>query len=353
MLRHLLLLMVSAMLAAPEAARAADARVYEGDVGGSPVVMKLEVDGSSAYGAYFYRRTLFDIDLNGEVRGDALQLESRLTQDKLSLVPRRDGYAGTLTTSRGRSLPLALRPAKLASSRDAPDDLDGYERLRLSGLALAAGEAQTVAGRRIRWHAESRSGVSLFRLESGYAPHVLAAINQSLARAQWRRVAHYFGCPDIDDHAGLESPPPEEPYLSERFVSFAWPSSWSCAGAAHPDFGLEGHTFDAATGRELALDELLRFGPAAPPKPDTDAWYRYRSEVFAPAVVALMARLHPEAMKPASGEDCDYSASGVWDFPAWHVTEKGLYLGASFPRVARACDNPEWSFVPLSALKGR
>jgi hypothetical protein len=57
--------------------------------------------------------------------------------------------------------------------------------------------------------------------------------------------------------------------------------------------------------------------------------------------------------KPAGDEDCDYGDAGVWSFPAWHVTSQGLYLGASFARVARVCDNPEWSFIPLAALAAR
>jgi hypothetical protein len=355
MLRRLLLSVVASFIAVT-VAHAADAKLFEGEVGGLPIVLKVEVDGQSAFGAYFYRRTLFDIILNGEVRGGAVQLEAPFTEDKLKLVPKGDGYTGQLTTARGKTLPVSLRPVRPAV-RSEFGDLDGYERLRLAALTLRAGRTETIGQGSIRWFVEPSSGVSLFRLVSGYGASATATINRALAQAHWKRVADYFGCPAFGGGPGSEISKPEDVYLSNRFISFGWPASWSCAGAAHPDFGLEGHSFDAVSGRELALDEVLHFGSAAPPKPDTDAWYEYRSGTFAPGVVALMKRLHPkEVLNPSGGadeEDCDYSDPGVWDFPAWHVTEKGLYLGATFARVVRVCDNPDWSYIPLSALPRR
>jgi hypothetical protein len=77
-------------------------------------------------------------------------------------------------------------------------------------------------------------------------------------------------------------------------VSFALTNSWDCAGAAHPDFGSEGHSFDAGTGKELSLDDLLKFGRGPTPQKDSDAWLEYRSKAFAPALVALLKRFHPK-----------------------------------------------------------
>lgn len=89
------------------------------------------------------------------------------------------------------------------------------------------------------------------------------------------------------------------------------------------------------------------------PAQGSDAWYSYRDKVFAPALVALLRGYHPQEMAPPKkddDDDCDYTQSDVWYFPSWSLSAKGLWVGASFPRVARACDGPEWAIIPWPAL---
>ena len=77
------------------------------------------------------------------------------------------------------------------------------------------------------------------------------------------------------------------------------------------------------------------------------AWADYRGEVFAPWVVRQLARRYPAEMAAPRDEDsCDYRDPEVWKFPAWYVTPKGIHLAASFARVARACDDPDWAVLP-------
>ncbi|WP_424361028.1 hypothetical protein [Methylocystis parvus] len=332
------------------------AKVYEGVVGSAPIVMSLEGPDDSFSGNYFYRSQRFDIDLSGETKKGVIQLEAFITGDKLSLKPDGAGYTGSLTTAKGKTLPVHLHPVGPEAARNAPADAgDGislYERIRLSGLALKPQKTETVAGRDLRWYLEPTSGARLFRIESGYDAPVMEAINKALARIQWANVSEYFSCPGMEGGSGLENAEVGKPYLSDAHVSFAIEESWSCAGAAHPDFGMEGHSFDAKTGKEMELDDLLKFGKAPVPKKDSDAWLDYRSKTFAPGVVALLKRFYPKEMKAPKGEDdCNYSDAEVWSFPAWRLTEKGVYVGASFARAMRVCDNPEWSVIPYSALK--
>ncbi len=330
-------------------------RVYEGTVGASPVVVKLEGEGDGVSGQYFYRSKRFDIDLFGEEKNGALQLESRLTADKLRLKLEGSNYAGELTTKSGKTLAVQLRAVGPDAARDLPDDLPGdlglYEKLQLSGLTLKPEKTATIAGRNIRWQVEPSSGNRLFRIENDYPAPAMEAINKALAQIQWREVSQYFGCPSAEGGAGIENSEASSPWLSDAYVSFSISDSWSCAGAAHPDFGMEGHSFDAQTGKEIALDDFIKFGKGPVPAKDTDAWYDYRSKTFAPGLVALLKRFHPKEMaKRKKDDDCDYSQTEVWDFPAWHLTEKGLYVGASFARAMRVCDNPEWAVIPWSAL---
>jgi len=327
--------------------------VYEGAVGAAPVVVTLDISGNSVSGNYFYSGKWFDIDLQGEAKKGALQLKSNATGDKLTLKPTASGYVGALTTAKRKTLVVELRAIgpEAASNvpADAADGLNLYEKMRASGLTLKPQKAETIAGKSVRWYVEPVSGLRLFRIESGYAAPAMETMNKALTRVQWRNISDYFGCLSSEGGPGAESSVDGSPYFSDAYVSFALNTSWDCAGAAHPDSGSEGHSFDARTGKELWLDDVLKFGKGATPQKDSDAWLEYRSKTFAPALVALLKRFHPKEMAPHD-DDCDYSEADVWSFPAWRLTVRGVYVGASFPRVARNCDNPEWSIIPYSAL---
>lgn len=352
-----LLVVITAPLSSSVAKDSASAaKVYEGVVGSSPIIMSLERADDSVSGSYFYRTKRFDIELYGDEKNGAIRLESSLTGDKFKFKPDGSGYSGSLTTAKGKTLPVHMKAvengAAGAPPADAGDDLDLYEKLRLSGLELKPQRVEAVSGRMVRWYMEPVSGARLFRIESGYAAPAMDAMNKALARIQWSNVSEYFGCPGSDGGAGVENSEVRNLYLSDAYVSFSIDEAWSCAGAAHPDFGMEGHSFDARTGKEIELDEILKFGNGSVPRKDSEAWLDYRGSVFAHGVIALLKRAHPREMtKPHDGDGCDYSNAEVWDFPSWRMTEKGLYLGASFPRVERNCDNPDWSVIPYATLK--
>lgn len=311
-----------------------------GAAGASPIVMELQPGRGEPGGRYFYRRTRYDINFSGETKSGAMSLEGFTTGDKFVLRQSGTGYAGEMTTKAGRRLPVTLHPLPAG---------DSYEAERRAGLTLTPAGSYAVSSRQLRWYVEAQSGIRLFRIESGYPPAVTTAINSALQTAQWQEVDDYFACPGEGGGPGMEESRVSSVYLSADYVSWAWSASWSCANAAHPDFGTKGHNFSARTGRALTLDDLVSFGKAPPP--DTDAWRDYRSSAFAKGLVARLEALYPKQMAaPGSDDGCDYSDPGVWDFPTSYLTAKGLYVGAVFARVARNCDNPAWSVIPWSAL---
>lgn len=341
-------------LALASRAAAADAeRVYAGSAGPMRIVMALNEDGGEVYGRYFYARTRTDIDISGKRAAGGIDLASEETGDRIRLVPAGADLTGVLTTAKGRSFPVRLSPAAQPGDLppDAPKDLDLYGRLQIGGLAFVPDAVERRAGRTIRWFREPVTGLRLFRLEGGYPPAASAAINHRLAEQQWTYVSHTLGCAGSDGRTGVETSRVDALWLGARYLSYRWMSSWDCAHAAHPDFGPEGHAFDARSGGELSLDAVLTFGGPPAPKTDSDAWMTYRDRVFAPRVVALLKRTHPTEMRPPHGDDdCDYTDPEVWTFPAWTLSDRGLWLGAYFPRVARACDAPDWAIAPWNAL---
>jgi hypothetical protein len=78
----------------------------------------------------------------------------------------------------------------------------------------------------------------------------------------------------------MDTSEPDRPWLGAAYASYLWRSAWYCAVTAHPEFSIEGYSFDARTGKQLALDEVLPIGAATVPVENMDACYV--SDVLAP-----------------------------------------------------------------------
>ena len=357
---HAAVLLASLMLLAmPFRAHAEAMQVFEGSAGTARLVMELEATGNEVTGRYFYRKYRLDIGLAGSWSGETLTLAARTNGDSMILRRNRNGLAGSLVTKNGRTVPVNLTPIAIQSaSQMAPSaimpDLSPYEQVQLADLALVRGETRQDGSRVLRNWREPVSGIEMFRIESGYPTAVLDKINAAFERQQWERVSQWFTCEGYDGEPGMEITEVKAPYLGDEFVSYAWSVSYSCAGTAHPDFGTQGYTFNAQTGRELVLEDLLYFGTQPVPAAESTEFYTYRTEVFSSRVVALLGQLHPHEMIPAeaadAGDECDYTDPSVWNFPSWYLTKDGLYLGAYFSRAMRPCDEPDWAVIPWRYL---
>jgi hypothetical protein len=330
-------------------ANAGTETVYEGTVGSRSVVFDLSDDGANVSAKYFYRATRLGIDLDGTRSGEQINLSSD-SDDQITLAPSGADLTGSLTTAKGRTFPVRLHPAHAPTGlpEGIPPGLSVYKQLQLSGLGLTPGQAVSVSGKTLRWYREGTTGIRMFRLENGYPAPAMAAINHALARQQWDGVFDWFDCIQ-GGKPGMDVSRVHAPWLGPHVLSYTWFTRWCCEGG-YPDSLTAGHSFDAMTGRELTLDEVLRVGHHPVPRPEnSDAWYSYRSKTFAPAVVALLRRYHPTEMARTDG-DCDYTDPSVWDSPSWALTAKGLWLGAIFPRAGGACDATAWAVIPWSAL---
>ena len=354
-------LFVLAVLWCADAWAAVDPAVFTGSVGRAQIVLQLYVDADRVSGRYFYRRTRQDIPLDGAQADGTLQLTAQVTGDSLTLARAGHRLVGRLVTKAGVSFPVALDPAEPTpaspSARpgtdtppDGPDEL--YERFRMQDLRLAVRSRQVISGRTIAWYREDLSQREMFRLEAGYPTPVMDAINPQLETFHLERVQQTLSCTGIDGRTGVEDSHAEAPFLSADYVSFTWVASWSCEGAAHPDFETSARTFDARTGRRLQLEDILWFGRGAPPREETPEWLDYRANVFAPRIVALMTRLHPADMaKPATPDDtCDYSQPDMWTNAGWSIGPGGLVLHVYTYRAQRQCDDPAFAVIPMAVV---
>ncbi|GLQ98823.1 hypothetical protein [Dyella mobilis] len=341
--------------------------VFKGTIGQAAVVMSLYAEAS--WGNYFYEKYKRDIVLRGSVKGHDYQLFEGLDDDgdrtANQMQLHRDGthLTGTYTSAKGKTLPVVLelvpsgsvpepRPDLKLEADDAGKLLAGgdYNRLRLAGLQLAPQKKETFdGGYTIQWYLEPRSGERLFRLVAGWPQAAMTAINTQLEAEQFNNALASLGC------AGMGQTPSEVTLerVDSQFLSAMISASWSCEGAAHPNAGVYGITFDTRTGQELSLNDLWWLGKGAKPKKDSDADMDYQDKVFAPTVVHLLTQWHPKEMsKPTDEDACDYSDPQVWNLVTYWLTDDGLELYPSFNHAQEGCQSDtDWAVIPYGVLE--
>ncbi|WP_408950827.1 hypothetical protein [Lysobacter sp. Hz 25] len=360
------ILLCAAALALSSFPAIAAAELWQGSIGGLPVVVSLDGD-TDIDGQYFYRKHLLDQRLQGRRDDDAhlhLRVETRDGEvtERWELWPKGRDLLGQWQGGKGKKLPIQLHKVDIAALRAGADGAryrrgvdDGYEALRIGALELKSGKRETFAGHRLQWWVEPRSGIDLFQVESGYDVATLARINAVLRERQWKSVASYFQCKSFEMGEYEQTTIPR--YMDERVLSVSLFTSYDCGGA-HPDFGDSPLNLDVRSGRELELEDVLWLGKGRPPRPNDDdraeyqRWSGYRDDTLAPWLVATLSKLYPAEMAaPKADQGCDYRELSDWNLPSWHLRPEGLYVGPIFARVGRACEYPQWPVIPWKLVE--
>lgn len=349
--------------------------VLTGTLGKSAIVVELNLSRpDSISGRYFYEKYHKDLPLSGKLTGQELKLKEGLSYDDNPTLPTLrlhtsgdSRWAGEWTGAKGKSYNVQLAEKQIAAPDQSAEpgwqDIyrqSAYDYLRLSQLKLKGDKKQTFMGHDLQWWTEPESGITLFEITSGYTPEQAALINQQLRSRLWHEVVTYHECLLGGSRMGGDFHQSVSPELmTPGVVSLNIFTSYDCGGA-HPDFGDSPLNLDVDTGKELTLEDVLWVGKGKPFHYERDekngvsfdTYSSYRGQTFAPWLVSQLQAAHPDEMKkPDTEDDCDYTDASVWQFPSWHFTEKGLYLGPYFARAKRACEGPDWSVVPYSVIK--
>ncbi|UTH76174.1 hypothetical protein [Chromobacterium sp. IIBBL 290-4] len=339
------------------------ADVWQGEVGGAPVVMEWSVDEQGeAEGRYFYRQRHSDIALTGKRDAQGvLRLGENLSADEarvdLVLRPAGAGWAGEWRGPQAkRALPVRLKLLALAGEggADAGGEMDDYNRARLADLRLKPAGKQHFQGYRLAWWVEPVSKIRWFRLESGYPADAMARLNRILEKRQWREIVDAFECVAGARGSGLgayeQTVIPH--WFTPRVMSLSVETGAFCGGA-HPDFGDAPLNLAVASGRLLHLEDVLWLGRGKPARDENGQLLdsRYEQKVLQPWLADVFGRLYPREMDNEEGGDCDYRNPEVWSPDTWYLTPQGIQIGAFFPRVEKACDNPAWSLLPWALAR--
>ena len=339
----------------------AHADVWQGKLGGAPVVMEWNVDDEGEVdGRYFYRQFHSDIALTGKRDAQGtLRLSESPGHDEaradLALRPFGVGWVGEWRGEKTkRALPVTLTLLAKPSDSGAEfeeGELSDYNRARLADLRLKPAGKQMFQGYRLAWWIEPVSRIRWFRLESGYPATTMVRLNRVLEKRQWREVVNSFECEAGARGSGLgeyqQAVIPR--LLTSRVMSMSIETSAFCGGA-HPDFGDEPLNVDVLSGRPLRLEDVLWLGRGKPQVARDDNGQlkdaEYENKVLQPWLARTFGKLYPRKMDNEGGGKCDYRDPEVWNPFRWYLTSEGVHVGAFFARAQKACDNPAWSLLP-------
>ncbi|HEY5771921.1 MAG TPA: hypothetical protein VIS75_04800 [Chitinophagaceae bacterium] len=337
----------------------------EGKIDKYPIVMEIQIYDSACTIKYFYTNQLKDILLEGTVDNKGKikvttedPEENKINKEQFELTKTSSGYTGSWISGKKR-LPVNLKEANLEKFKNQYEHLpkikelkkaDAYSFIKIASFDFVLDSTSINGNVQISWYHEKYSGFILPRIKNGYSNPILEKINSILLEKHLQESMFSLDC--LSAQNGEYESNTEYIFSTKYLLSINVNTSYYCGGA-HPDFGSEGLNFDTQTGELLKLDNIFWFTNTNPPEENSGDWYDYR-DTFSAKVVEIFKNLYPEQMK-STGDDsddyCDYTDESVWDFPNWYFTDKGLYLGAVFARVARSCDSPEWSVIPYKQLK--
>lgn len=369
---------LAVLFSAPALYAAERPHVYSGHLGKMPIVVELDLsDPDEISGRYFYRKYHHDLQLTGALDGQHLTLHEgkeeygEKPRPQLQLDRTANGWQGQWQSPQGKRFAVNLIEQPIEEPPAGADpfwfsiyEQSPYEFLRLKELPLQPSKQQEFMGYTLRWWTEPVSKLSTFEVVSGYPETQRELINQQLRARLRKDVIAYHQCKLNGSSGWSEYSQKVTPrLLTADIVSLSIFTNYDCGGA-HPDFGDAPLNLDARTGEPLELEDVLWLGDGKAfhyirtglgEDPASTVGFKefstYRNEIFAPWLVAELQKIAPIEMGSAAEVECAFSDPQFWDFPSWYFTEKGIYFDPIYPRVARACEGPEWSVLPYHVIK--
>ncbi len=141
-------------------------------------------------------------------------------------------------------------------------------------------------------------------------------------------------------------------FLDNQLISYQTVTSASCYGVPEAD-KKELFNLQMTNAKPVFFEDLYWFGE----NPQTNLtqgeykWFQYRYKEFGPKVLDLLNQIHPKEMNTVREDGFSYNNVKLWQFPKWHLTPKGIYLGYKSPGTARNNDLTPWAIIPYKKLK--
>ena len=343
--------------------------ILQGTIGKFSIVMKIDSDDNSYYGAYFYASSKMDIDLTGVKTGGVyflvhLKEDERTgksdTTEKITLRKNSDKtWTGLWKNNKNKQFAITLKEVNLDTVRHPYSDLPSIKKMkkedplgyvRTSLLTTILDSTKVKEKYQFDYYHVSNTPISSFLVAGGMDKIASDKTNKLLLDCLIWNANAYYTC--MPSRFGAYYFSIDTMFLTDHVISVTYDVGEDCGGP-HPNSYNFSINVNAQTGEEYKLEDVLYLTHAKIPKENSDEWINFRSHDYAPKLLHLMDSMHHKYMivDTSTDQECDYSSSDRWDFVDWHFTPEGLYISPSFPHVDASCENPKWSYIPYDVLK--
>jgi hypothetical protein len=338
---------------------------FKGTIDQFPIYLSLQLDEGTGNGYYFYKKSLHDIPLIAMTNNKVLIVK---TDYSIERSPEEDEYfelvlngkSATGTWKQGNTIrKVALYPIpenELKSSkittnpfiRDA--NYRVLDKVKIGLFRLDAADSMLLPnGIKIRNFIEKNTGISFFRIDSGWNKQSVQLANQFLESFHVSQFLANYDCSEFRNSSEDYSFEAHDVHVNSEFVSFEVWITYSC-GRSHPNEENFGVNFDLKKGQLIDHEQL--FSSSVLNEEDT---------LFETTVYTYLVRSNPNEMIEQSPEgnddsyleqECRYYRKDLWNAHCSFVLKpEGIHLLPYFPHAEAFCYGTEWSVIPYSEMK--
>jgi hypothetical protein len=329
---------------------------FSGTIGKYPIYIEFTLDGSKVEGYYFYKNKLIDIGFSGAYKAGVIT--AKTTDGFGEVVENPEIFKfkwpnktpiGTWT-NKGKTSELKLLPltAKETSSpkwdnsylAQQMSDISNLKKVKIGLFKLKEdGQPRIINRVKVRYFTEVNSGLTFFRIDSGFVANKLNDMNSYL---EFFHISEFLGSLDCGSYSSYGSDynfDVSNITVSNDLICFSVFATFYCGGA-HPDEVNFGMNYDLKTRSKINSEDYLISG---------------KEEAFQQLVLAYFTKTYPGYFDPERPDDdmeCEYNNPELWTTDcSFTFTDEGLKLHPSFAHYKAPCLDPEWAVVPYSELK--
>lgn len=222
-------------------------------------------------------------------------------------------------------------------------ELDPYERYRLANVQFTNTTSSKLSKQlTCNWLIDAASGITFFRLKNNNKHVKTDSINAMLETMHLNYLQQYYAYNADKTNLQIAT---TILYHNSQLISFKTLATTTLKHLA-TQTNRQLFTLNIANGLQVNLEDIIWLD-SAENKPDLSnlfSVYKYRKNVFAPKMYALLQQLYPTQMQSSQ---CHINQVVSWALPDWCLTNKGLALGF---RNEEGCDVLSWAIIPYSML---
>ncbi len=186
----------------------------------------------------------------------------------------------------------------------------------------------------------NNSPVSFLKIDSGISATAARTINRRLHNKAFEYADLYFSCASGSvptDYSFDVS----NVFITSHIISICVSGSYYCGNASIEDW-TDAFNFEAVTGKQLRLNDVLYFKGTSSTTPDE----LFLTDQYTNKLVDLLSGLYPAQMvSPKDEEGCDFRDNSVWQYGSWYFTPSGIFLKPWFRHFQMECSEENWSVI--------